>query len=122
MSQPPPETPAEALAQARLHARRAAAELAVALRSLVDAAALASEGAAARVESDASARLELLRRAEAMLVGRGFPVIPIYFYVVSGLVKPHVEGFYTELELPDGTRAPNLQDLHPLREVRVGRR
>jgi hypothetical protein len=40
----PPETAAEALAEARLHARRAAAELAVALRALVDAAALAADG------------------------------------------------------------------------------
>jgi len=47
LSQAPPETPAEALATARLHARRAAAELAVAVRALVDAAALASEGAPA---------------------------------------------------------------------------
>jgi hypothetical protein len=40
----PPETAAEALAEARLHARRAAAELAVALRALVDAAALTADG------------------------------------------------------------------------------
>jgi hypothetical protein len=40
----PPETAAEALAEAHLHARRAAAELAVALRALVDAAALAADG------------------------------------------------------------------------------
>jgi hypothetical protein len=43
----PPETPAEALAEARLHARRATAELAVALRALVDAAALAADGGVA---------------------------------------------------------------------------
>jgi hypothetical protein len=40
----PPETPAEALAEARLHALRAVAELAVSLRALVDAAALAADG------------------------------------------------------------------------------
>lgn len=74
---------------------------------------------AARNEADPSRRMALLRRAEGLLVNRGLPVVPVYFYVVSGLVKPHVKGFYTELELPDGGRAPNLQDLHPLREVRV---
>ena len=76
--------------------------------------------AAARAEADPARRMALLQRAEFRLVNRGFPVLPIYFYVVSGLVKPHVEGFYTELELADGSRAPNLQDLHPLREVWVG--
>jgi oligopeptide transport system substrate-binding protein len=60
-------------------------------------------------------RLELLREAEAILVQRAFPVIPIYFYVNSSLVAPHVEGFYTRLS--DGR--PNLQDLHPLRAIAV---
>ena len=49
------------------------------------------------------------------------PILPIYFYVVSGLVNPQVEGFYTELEMPDGSRIPNLQDLHPLRAIRMAR-
>jgi oligopeptide transport system substrate-binding protein len=64
-------------------------------------------------------RLELLRQAEAILVQRAFPVVPIYFYVVSGLISPEVEGFYPELVLPDGSRAANLQDLHPLRAIRM---
>lgn len=64
-------------------------------------------------------RLELLRQAETILVAEGFPVIPIYFYVASGLVRPGVEGFYSELSLPDGSRAANLQDIHPLRDIRV---
>lgn len=72
-----------------------------------------------RSEALAALRLELLRQAEAILVQRGFPVVPVYFYVVSGLVSPSVEGFHSELVLPDGSRAANLQDLHPLREVRV---
>ena len=82
------------------------------------AVAAAGEGGAAAL---AALRLELLRQAEAILVRRGFPVIPIYFYVVSGLLSPAVEGFHTELVLPDGSRAANLQDEHPLREVRVRR-
>lgn len=43
----PPSTPAEALAEARLHARRAVAEGAAALRALLDAAMLAARGAPA---------------------------------------------------------------------------
>jgi hypothetical protein len=40
----PPTSPAEALAEARQHAQRAAAESAAALRALLDAAALATTG------------------------------------------------------------------------------
>ena len=40
----PPSTPGEALAEARTHAQRAAAEAAAALRALLDAATLATEG------------------------------------------------------------------------------
>lgn len=83
--------------------------------------ALAATSGRERTEALASLRLELLRQAEAILVQRGFPVVPIYFYVVGGLVDPHVDGFYSELVLPDGSRAANLQDLHPLREVSVRR-
>jgi hypothetical protein len=32
--------------------------------------------------------------------------MPIYFYVVSSLVKPHVKGWYE-----------NPQDIHPLRGI-----
>jgi hypothetical protein len=43
----PPSSPAEALSEARAHARRAAAEAALALRALLDAAALAAQGGSA---------------------------------------------------------------------------
>jgi oligopeptide transport system substrate-binding protein len=78
-------------------------------------AALRSAEGAERQSAAARLRLELLREAEAILVQRAFPIIPIYFYVNSGLVAPHVEGFYTHLS--DGR--PNLQDLHPLRAIAV---
>jgi oligopeptide transport system substrate-binding protein len=91
------------------------------LRARLDALG-AAQGASARTAALARVRMELLHQAESILVGRGFPVIPIYFYVVSGLLQPHVEGFYSELELPDGSRAANLQDLHPLRDLSVRRR
>lgn len=73
-----------------------------------------------RREALAGFRLELLRQAESLIVNDGFPVVPIYFYVTSGLLNPSVEGIYTQLEFPDGSRGSNLQDLHPLRNVRVG--
>lgn len=67
----------------------------------------------------AQLRLLLLREAEAVLVQDGFPVIPVYFYVHSGLISPRVRGFYNKLELPDGTQAENLQDIHPLQSIEV---
>ena len=36
------------------------------------------------------------------------PVIPIYFYVSTNLVKPYVRGFYN-----------NSQDLHPLTDISI---
>jgi ABC-type oligopeptide transport system substrate-binding subunit len=85
-------------------------------RSLV-AAVKAAKDDAARVEAGGRLRMHLFREAEAILVQDEFPIMPIYFYVVSGLVRPHVREFYSTLELPDGTKAPNLQDLHPFHDV-----
>ncbi len=75
----------------------------------------AGDDLAVRADAAARLRMHLLREAEAILVQDEFPVLPIYFYVVSGLVKPYVGGFYSMLEFPDGRRAPNLQDIHPVR-------
>lgn len=65
-----PSTPAEALAEARLHAQRAAAESAAALRALLDAATLAARG-----EPAAAGRLaplaEALERIAAWLHPEG---------------------------------------------------
>jgi oligopeptide transport system substrate-binding protein len=72
-----------------------------------------SDRGAARRSAGAALRMGLLREAEAILVQRAFPVIPIYFYVTSGLISPRVEGFHAWLA--DGR--PNLQDLHPLRAL-----
>jgi hypothetical protein len=62
----PPSTAAEALAEARRHGQRAAAECALALRALLDAATLAARG-----EPAASGRLaplaEVLERASGWL-------------------------------------------------------
>ncbi len=80
-----------------------------------------AQGAAARAAARAELRMLLLREAEAILVQEEFPVMPIYFYVVSGLVQPFVQGFYPVLESGDGGSAPNLQDLHPLRAIWIDR-
>jgi len=79
------------------------------------ASARAAEAPVERREALSRVRLELLREAEAILVGEAFPILPLYYYVVSGLVDPRVEGFHAELVDADGTTRPNLQDLHPIR-------
>ena len=99
------------------------------LAGLADPAALlagagavrAADGETARRSALAALRLALLREAESLLVNEAFPILPIYYYVVSGLVDPAVRGFHAELVDPDGTRRPNLQDLHPLRGMWVER-
>lgn len=87
-------------------------------RAGIAALSVAAAGDARR-KAAAALRLQLLREAERILVGEELPILPIYFYVVSGLVSPRVEGFHTELVMPDGSRLPNLQNLHPLRGLRM---
>jgi ABC-type oligopeptide transport system substrate-binding subunit len=60
---------------------------------------------AARGERDPARRLRLLGEAEALLLADG-PVIPIYHYSTTELVKPYVRGLW-----------PNALDTHPLRDV-----
>jgi oligopeptide transport system substrate-binding protein len=76
-----------------------------------------SVGATPRLAALAKLRLALLAEAEAILVRDDFPVIPLYFYVVDGMVKPTVGGFYTVLTGSDGKPRPNLRDMHPLRDL-----
>ncbi len=78
-----------------------------------------ARGPIGRARDDAwkKIRLQLLREAEAILVQDELPVLPIYFYVVSGLVRPEMKGFYSTLQFDDGSTAPNLQDDHPLRSL-----
>ncbi len=63
------------------------------------------------------ARSMLLAEAEAILVQDEFPILPIYFDVNKGLRAPSLRGLHTELERPDGSRGPNLQPVHPLRDM-----
>jgi oligopeptide transport system substrate-binding protein len=76
---------------------------------------------ATKIDAASRLRMQLFREAEAILFQDAFPICPIYFYVVSGLVRPWVKGFYTKLQMPDGTTADNLQDIHPLRGIWVDR-
>ena len=62
-------------------------------------------------------RMAILREAEAILVQDEFPIMPVYFYVNSGLIRKNVRGFYTKLELPGGRSGWNFQDIHPLRDI-----
>jgi ABC-type oligopeptide transport system substrate-binding subunit len=60
---------------------------------------------AAGSESDPARRLDLLSQAEGVLLDE-LPVLPIYHYVSSDLVKPYVRGI-----------SPTLLDFHPLKGV-----
>ena len=91
-----------------------------AARALVKAVREAPDEAT-RAAAGAKLRMHLFREAEAILVQDEFPVMPIYFYVVSGLVRPYVKEFYRKLELPDGSTAEDLQDLHPFHDVWIDR-
>ncbi len=71
----------------------------------------------ARRQARAKLRLALLGEAERMLVNEEFPIVPIYFYVNSGMLSPKVKGLYPMLEMPDGSKVPNLQAHHPLYAV-----
>jgi oligopeptide transport system substrate-binding protein len=77
----------------------------------------ASSDAPARLAAMAKLRMALLAEAEAILVRDEFPIIPLYFYVVDGMVKPTVGGFHKLLIGSDGSQRPNLRDLHPLRDL-----
>jgi len=94
-----------------------------------DAPALQHLAEAARGSADATQRLKhmselrmaLLAEAERILVADQFPIMPMYVYVTSDMVKPDVKGFYTELIGSDGTKRPNLRNIHPLRDLSIER-
>jgi oligopeptide transport system substrate-binding protein len=89
------------------------------LKQLAEAIKSTQE-AAPRLRDMAKLRLKLLAEAEALLVQDELPAIPLYYYVISGLARTHVKGFYPTLESGDGQRRPNLRDIHPLRDLEVG--
>lgn len=87
-------------------------------RGLIDALRRSPEGEA-RIAAATALRFQILREAEAMLVQDAVPFIPLYFYVNTSLVAPRVKNFRNTLLLPDGTRVPNFQDMHPFRDLQV---
>jgi oligopeptide transport system substrate-binding protein len=93
---------------------------AAALKHLLNAARESAD-AAQRLAAMSELRMALLAEAERILVHDEFPILPVYIYVVSNMVKPTVHGFYSELVGSDGTRRPNLRDIHPLRGISVER-
>ncbi len=56
-------------------------------------------------EPDQLKRMQILESAERMLMDE-MPIIPLYFYVSRNVVRPHVRGFYN-----------NLQDMHPVQDI-----
>ena len=62
----------------------------------------------AQFERDPAKRMEILRKAEAILLDE-LPIVPIYFYVTKNLWKPQVQGVYD-----------NVRDTHGFRRVRLG--
>jgi oligopeptide transport system substrate-binding protein len=88
------------------------------LKRLADAVRNDTE-ASARLKSMAELRMALLAEAERILVHDEFPILPVYFYVIGDMVKPQVQGFYTELVGSDGRKRSNLRDLHPLRDIYI---
>jgi ABC-type oligopeptide transport system substrate-binding subunit len=65
--------------------------------------------AAAEAETDEQQRMQIFYKAETILMEE-MPIIPIYFYYSRNLVRPHVRGFYN-----------NLQDMHPLHTLWIDR-
>lgn len=64
-------------------------------------------------------RMALFREAEAILVNQEFPILPLYFYVNSGLIRQEVRGFQMLLEQDSEKPAINLLDRHPLSAIRI---
>ena len=93
------------------HAKQAAR-----LKQLADEVRAGTD-AKARLKSMAELRMALLAEAESILVHDQFPILPVYFYTISGMVKPQVKGFYTKLQGSDGQTRSNLREIHPLRSV-----
>ena len=56
-------------------------------------------------EADPMKRMEYFRKAEQILMDE-MPVIPLYYYISTAMVRPYVKGFYR-----------NIQDVHPLKSI-----
>lgn len=63
--------------------------------------------AAAR-ERDPAKRMAMFQKAERMVCVENMPILPVYYYVNQGLLRPRVKGWYE-----------NIRDLHPLQYMYV---
>jgi oligopeptide transport system substrate-binding protein len=90
------------------------------LKRMADTAR-ATTDVAQRLKSMSELRMALLAEAERILVHDEFPILPMYVYVTTDMVKPELKGFYSVLLGSDGTKRPNLRSIHPLRDVWVER-
>lgn len=59
-------------------------------------------------EADPAKRMAMLQKAERLLCVDDMPVIPIYYYVNQGLLRPRVKGFFE-----------NLRDHHPMQYMYI---
>jgi oligopeptide transport system substrate-binding protein len=91
------------------------------LQALITAAQGVTD-AATHLAAMTRLRAQLLAEAESILVNDELPIMPVYFYVNGGMVKPSINGFYSTLVGSDGKSRANLKDQHPLRNVTVGTR
>jgi oligopeptide transport system substrate-binding protein len=62
----------------------------------------------ARQEPDPAKRADLLREAEAILVDEEMPIVPLYFYVYTYLVRPKVRGVFD-----------NFRNVHPFQYMYI---
>ncbi len=81
-----------------------------------EAVALASD-AETRGKGLAALRMQCFREAEAILFQDQFPIMPLYYYVWQSMVSPRVRGWYEYCLFPDGSKKPNMKDIHPLRGI-----
>jgi oligopeptide transport system substrate-binding protein len=72
---------------------------------------------AERMRAAEALRMDLLREAEAILVQEAFPILPLFQYGNRGAISPRVEGFHTVWTRPDGQKVPNVEGIHPLRDL-----
>jgi oligopeptide transport system substrate-binding protein len=62
--------------------------------------------AAAAKEADPEKRFGILQKAEAILCGEDLPILPVYYYVNQGMLRPRVRGWHE-----------NVRDHHPFQYV-----
>lgn len=86
-----------------------------ALRALVQATRALPPGTPERLASLSKVRMLVLKEMDRLISEIDVPILPVYFYVTKTLLKPEIGGCHLYLDRPDGTKLPNVLDMHPLR-------